>query len=84
MNRLSLTYMNVNTFMIIALISHLCGVHHKLQAQTYLRAEDIPVSRSGIQYIDPWAGGLNSPQISRVDMNLDGAKDIVSLRPFGK
>ena len=39
--------------------------------------DSIPVSLDGItQLKNPWAGGLNSPQFSPIDMNGDGVKDL--------
>ncbi|MCU0438598.1 MAG: T9SS type A sorting domain-containing protein [Raineya sp.] len=34
------------------------------------------VEQNGIILQNPWAGGLNSPQISSIDLNMDGVLDI--------
>jgi hypothetical protein len=52
-------------------------------SQSYVRNETIQVTRNGNALIDAWAGGLNSPQFSRVDINLDGAKDLVTFDRSG-
>lgn len=52
-------------------------------AQSYFREENIPVMLSGNALNDPWAGGLNSPQFSKVDMNLDGVKDLIAFDRSG-
>ena len=45
-------------------------------AQSLNRNSDIPVSAAGELLSDPWAGGLNSCQVSTFDANLDGVKDL--------
>ena len=45
-------------------------------AQSFFRSSDINVIASGASLSDPWAGGLNSCQISTFDANLDGVKDL--------
>lgn len=39
-------------------------------------SNDIAVEREGIQLSNPWAGGINAGQISRIDANLDGLEDV--------
>ena len=40
--------------------------------------DSIPVSLDGINQLkNPWAGGLNSPQFSPIDMNGDGEIDAI-------
>jgi len=46
------------------------------QGQLYQRQYAIPVTMDGIPLYNPWAGGLNSCQISHIDANLDGKKDL--------
>jgi FG-GAP-like repeat/Secretion system C-terminal sorting domain/FG-GAP repeat len=53
-----------------------CIAHFFVQAQDYVRQSNIPVSQNGVQLVDPWAGGLNSCQVSTFDANLDGVKDL--------
>lgn len=49
-----------------------------LSAQfTYVLDQSIPVEVDGIMLKMPWAGGLNSAQINRIDLNNDGKKDLV-------
>ncbi len=49
-----------------------------LSAQfTYRLDQTIPVEINGIELKNPWAGGLNSPQVNSMDLNSDGAEDIV-------
>jgi hypothetical protein len=47
-----------------------------LPAQSLFRNSDIAVSWEGLTLSDPWAGGLNSCQVSTFDANLDGVKDL--------
>ncbi|MFM7727987.1 MAG: hypothetical protein ACKO7B_14900, partial [Flavobacteriales bacterium] len=46
-----------------------------LISQSFLRNTDIEVTRDGFNLSDPWAGGLNSCQVSTFDANLDGVQD---------
>ncbi|MFM9006458.1 MAG: hypothetical protein ACKOSR_13305, partial [Flavobacteriales bacterium] len=69
-------------------ISLLCALSQSdflqhVHAQSYIRQEAIQVTRNGNSLNDPWAGGLNSPQFSRVDINLDGVKDLVAFDRSG-
>ena len=39
--------------------------------------DTIPVTLDGVAPLkNPWAGGLNSPQFSPIDLNGDGVKDL--------
>ncbi|MGI9545287.1 MAG: hypothetical protein ACR2MX_18635, partial [Cyclobacteriaceae bacterium] len=38
---------------------------------------DVPVVVDGKTLANPWAGGLNSGQYNTIDLNLDGAEDLV-------
>ncbi|BDS09922.1 T9SS type A sorting domain-containing protein [Aureispira anguillae] len=40
---------------------------------------DIPLVKNGTPLKNPWAGGLNLPQFSEVDLNNDGIKDLVTF-----
>jgi hypothetical protein len=51
--------------------------------QQFERNYDIPVSINGQDLDNPWAGGLNSCQVSRIDVNLDGKKDIFIFDRMG-
>ena len=49
-----------------------------LQAQfTYTLDQSVPVEVNGKTLLNPWAGGLNSPQINTMDLNADGQPDLV-------
>lgn len=37
----------------------------------------VPVIKNGVALANPWAGGLNCPQFSEIDLNGDGIKDLV-------
>lgn len=41
--------------------------------------DSVVVSQNGIPLLNPWAGGLNSPQFSEIDLNNDGFKDLVAF-----
>ena len=58
-------------------------IYNQINAQSFVRAESMEVYRNGNLLKDPWAGGLNSPQFSRVDINLDGVKDLVAFDRSG-
>lgn len=46
-------------------------------AQLHLvRWDSIPVIADGTQLKNAWAGGMNSPQFSQIDLNDDGIKDL--------
>src|SRR4051812_12484009 len=51
-----------------------------LSAQTaYKRVDNIPVTQNGTFLQNPWAGGLNHPLFSEIDLNGDGIKDLFSF-----
>lgn len=43
------------------------------------RVISIPAQKHGKPLQDPWTGGLNSPQLSECDLNLDGIPDLVAF-----
>lgn len=47
-----------------------------LQAQHYSRNDTIPVRINGNWLKNPWVGGHNYVQMSTIDMNFDGIKDL--------
>ncbi|MCB0761277.1 MAG: T9SS type A sorting domain-containing protein [Flavobacteriales bacterium] len=54
------------------------------QAQyEFHRYEDVPVSLNGNALSNAWAGGLNSPQFSKIDLNGDGLEDIFVFDRIG-
>jgi len=49
-----------------------------LMAQfTYVMDQSVPVVVAGEELTNPWAGGLNSPQVNSMDLNGDGTDDLV-------
>jgi hypothetical protein len=54
-----------------------------LQAQQLDRQYDIPVVQGETLLQNPWAGGLNSCQISTFDANLDGLQDLFIFDRIG-
>ncbi len=44
---------------------------------TYRLSQDIPVEVSARLLANPWAGGLNSPQVNMMDLDSDGPEDLV-------
>ena len=44
-----------------------------------VRYDSIPVTEGSIPLINAWAGGLNSPQFSEIDLNGDGIKDLFAF-----
>ncbi len=44
---------------------------------TYTMDQSIPVEVNGKTLSNPWAGGLNSPQINTMDLDADGQSDLV-------
>lgn len=47
-----------------------------LAGQTIERMDSIPVTEGGVTLQSPFAGGLNLPQFSRIDLNADGVEDL--------
>ena len=62
----------MNFYRILVLI--ICS--QQIVRAQFTRVSDIPVSSNSNQLSDPWAGGLNSCQVSTFDANLDGVKDL--------
>jgi len=56
-------------------ISLLLIVGNYVTAQKFQRF-NVPVETDGRELLNPWAGGLNSPQFSMGDLNEDGKADI--------
>lgn len=50
----------------------------------YVLKNDVPVIHNGDTLTNPWAGGLNNPVFSPVDINLDGYNDIFVFERDGK
>ena len=57
------------------------------QLKRYVFAEtsvEVPVMRAdGSMFAYPWAGGLNSPHFSAIDINNDGLEDVVAFEKHG-
>ena len=66
------------TFLILFMV--VCGLSF---GQPLLRSYTTPVSADGFYLQNPWAGGLNSCQISNIDVNDDGSKDIFIFDRIG-
>lgn len=51
-----------------------------LHAQQFFdQGNKVQVSANGLTLTMPWAGGLNAPQFSEIDINYDGYPDIVAF-----
>jgi hypothetical protein len=42
----------------------------------FFRADSVKVKSASSYLKNPWAGGLNNPQFSEIDLNFDGIKDL--------
>jgi len=51
-------------------------IFHTAYSQGYTRADTIPVNVNGNWLKNPWGGGFNYIQVSDIDMNFDGKKDL--------
>ncbi|MDV7400022.1 hypothetical protein RZS08_51880, partial [Arthrospira platensis SPKY1] len=69
---------NKNRLLLISLISILllCSQHLKAQINI-VSMQDVAVTNDGSLLDLPWAGGLNAPQFSSIDLNQDGLDDLV-------
>jgi hypothetical protein len=47
------------------------------QAQLFIARDTIPVIENGKILKMPWAGGINFSNVSSIDLNMDGKKDLV-------
>ena len=63
--------MKNSVFVLLFIIAHVF-----VSAQTLIREDRVPVIDGGLLLDNAWAGGLNSPQFSELDMNLDGLMDL--------
>lgn len=62
----------------------LCLIAISLSAQNIKnRVITIPGEKGGKRLQDPWTGGMNSPQLSECDLNLDGINDLVAFDRVG-
>ena len=69
--------MSIAKFLICVLL--LSFVSSLGNAQNYIVSNDIPVSANGNLLRSAWAGGLNSPQFSSIDLHNDGILDLVRV-----
>lgn len=68
-----MTRLQVVRFFILALIA--TGPFNSLQGQ-FFEPFSAGVTIKGVTLDNPWAGGLNSPQVSTADFNRDGIEDL--------
>ncbi len=62
---------------LFALFFCLSSGYLSAQSGSYKRIDSIPVfQQNGIPLKNPWAGGLNYPLFSEIDLNGDGLKDL--------
>ena len=54
-----------------------------MYGQGIVWSNDIPVIENGDTLASAWAGGLNSPQFSPVDLDNDGTKDMIVFDRYG-
>ena len=50
---------------------------------TFLRNDTIKVFENGTELKNPWTGGLNTTQISKMDLDFDGVEDLVVFDRIG-
>lgn len=67
-------------YTLVILFTVVCGLSF---GQPLMRSYTTPVSADGFYLQNPWAGGLNSCQISNIDVNDDGNKDIFVFDRIG-
>ena len=49
----------------------------------FTRFDEYPVEFDGQELVNAWAGGINSPQVSRIDINNDGHLDLFVFDRMG-
>ena len=62
-------------FLLILLLGG--SIFNLFAQQGFYQAQNIEVSAFGSSLINPWAGGINVPQFSPIDLNNDGILDLV-------
>jgi hypothetical protein len=67
----------------LAVIAIIISGKGKVNAQSFAPALSIPVTVNGNTLVNAWAGGLNSPQFSEIDLNGDGVKDLFVFEAEG-
>jgi hypothetical protein len=68
----------------IAILFFFCFLTKAQFNSGYVLKNDVPVLQNGDTLTNPWAGGLNNPVFSPVDINLDGYNDIFVFERDGK
>lgn len=68
--------MNRILFLLVFLIAFLEQTNAQIQLVPY---DSVPVIQNTSQLMNPWAGGMNCPQFSEIDLNGDGVKDLVAF-----
>ena len=72
------TVIDIDIVIVIVIVIVIFSPFSMAKAQIPLvRFDSVAVSRDGLPLSNPWAGGLNSPQFSAIDLNGDGHKDLV-------
>ncbi len=67
--------MTILKFTFVSLFSIFC---FPLTAQPYFfQSNELPIEKNGEELLLAWAGGVNSPQLSAMDFDMDGLIDIV-------
>lgn len=64
------------TYLISYLIFFLLISNHSFSQINFLKNDSIIVIKDGTILKNPWAGGLNFIQASKIDLNLDGIEDL--------
>jgi hypothetical protein len=52
------------------------SIFTKVFSQPFYQTLSIPVSKNNVELKNPWAGGMDAPQFSPVDLDNDGKKDL--------
>ncbi|MBL0328558.1 MAG: T9SS type A sorting domain-containing protein [Bacteroidetes bacterium] len=73
-----MAYMRTFTFVIFLFLFSIASAQPNFQWH-----DSIPVKVSGNYLDNPWAGGLNFVQISNIDLNIDGKKDVITFDRSG-
>ena len=55
-----------------------------LPGQTWYRADSVSFIENGQTLKNPYAGGLDNPQLSKIDLNNDGISDVFLFDRQGK
>ncbi len=70
-------YFSIKYFIVRTLLTILCSMLVVISHAQYFQNTAIEVKGlDDVQMKNPWAGGLNNPQFSNVDLNNDGIEDL--------